>query len=512
MAGSSASAAVKAVADLSQIRFPARQPAGLTADFCRRHRVVFAQLGKSEQSVLLHSEAATPSVLDLLLTTLPESPRPVIVDDTLLEEAIETAFRVTGGVLDELTLDPGEGKSAAEDVLAAPASAPAARLLSALIVEAINRKASDLHLQPQEGAVDVRLRIDGILHRLASVPFELYQGLVSRTKILAGLDISEKHHPQDGGTRLRIGRNEIELRVSVVPARHGERIAIRLQDRSRHLLKLEDLGMYSDDMERMDLLLRAPHGILLVTGPTGSGKTTTLYAALGKLNSHERNIFTIEDPVEYHLPGISQIEVGENRPFGFAEALRSILRQDPNIIMVGEIRDGETASIAVRAALTGHLVLSTLHTNDSVSAVTRLIDIGVPDYLIRSGLLGVLAQRLVRKLCDSCAKESMPASEDLAVFPEPLNASWAKPGRCAGGCSSCGNTGYSGRIGVYEVLVADERFKEAIHPDTSLAVLRDHARRGGMHTLLEDGMRKAQDGLTDLEEVKRVLLAEVEAL
>ena len=366
---------------------------------------------------------------------------------------------------------------AVEDLLEAADDAPIIRLLNALLTQAVRDGASDIHIEPYERHSSVRFRVDGTLREVVQPNRALHAALISRLKIMAELDISEKRLPQDGRISLRIGTRAVDVRVSTLPSAHGERAVLRLLDKTGAKLSLEAVGMEGHTLQRFEQLIAQPHGIILVTGPTGSGKTTTLYAALSRLDASSSNIMTVEDPIEYELSGIGQTQVNPKIDLSFALALRAILRQDPDVIMIGEIRDFETAQIAIQASLTGHLVLATLHTNDAASAVTRLIDMGVEPFLLSSSLLGVLAQRLVRKWCTFCHGK---------------------------GCDHCGQTGYAGRTGVYELLVADDAIRAQIHNTASEAEIRSAAIAGGMTLMREDGERLVRSGVTAREELVRV--------
>ncbi|HHW42822.1 MAG TPA: type II/IV secretion system protein [Desulfotomaculum sp.] len=385
--------------------------------------------------------------------------------------------------------------------------APVVRLVNNIIVQAIEEQASDIHIEPGPENVRVRYRVDGMLREAMQLPRRSRASLAARLKILAQLNIAEKRLPQDGRIQIRYRQREIDLRVSTMPTVFGEKIVIRLLDRSRKITGIQDLGFTGENLERFQQLLRGTHGIVLVTGPTGSGKTTTLYAALEQLNVPEKNLITIEDPVEYILPGITQCQVATKSHFTFATALRSMLRQDPDVIMVGEIRDGETAEIAVRAATTGHLVLSTLHTNDAAGAVIRLIDMGVEPFLVASSLLGVVAQRLVRLVCRQCRQAYEPAPDDmerlfLGVPPDrPLTLYRGR------GCGYCGQTGYRGRVAIAEVLVMNSALRQMIAARATADELLKAAVAGGMTTLREDGVDKVLSGLTTVREVMRVTYA-----
>lgn len=387
-----------------------------------------------------------------------------------------------------------------EDLLEAEDDAPIIRMINALLTQAVRERASDIHIEPYETYSVVRLRRDGVLVEIARPHRALHAAMSSRIKIMANLDIAEKRLPQDGRIGVRLAGRQIDVRVSTLPTSHGERIVLRLLDKDATQFGLNALGMADSTRKTFDGILSQPHGILLVTGPTGSGKTTTLYAALRTLDGRTLNIVTVEDPVEYDLAGVGQIQVNARIDLTFARALRSILRQDPDVIMIGEIRDLETAQIAVQASLTGHMVLATLHTNDAPSAVTRLIDMGVEPFLLASTLRGVLAQRLVRRLCPQC-REARPADEaDRQAVGEGCPPTlWH-----AVGCSACGHTGYSGRTGVYEMLTVDDAVQRLVHDRASENDLRDVARHSGLRTLREDGMRLLAEGTTSAEELLRV--------
>ena len=366
---------------------------------------------------------------------------------------------------------------AVEDLLESSADAPIIRMLNALLMQAARDGASDIHIEPYERHSSVRFRIDGTLREVVQPNRALHAALISRLKIMADLDIAEKRLPQDGRISLRLGQRAIDVRVSTLPGAHGERAVLRLLDKSLSRLTLASVGMKGATLQRLEQLIAQPHGIVLVTGPTGSGKTTTLYAALQQLDAAHFNIMTVEDPIEYELSGIGQTQVNAKIDLDFAKALRAILRQDPDIIMIGEIRDKETAQIAIQASLTGHLVLATLHTNDAVSAVTRLTDMGVEPFLLSSSLLGVLAQRLVRKICTACQ---------------------------GSGCTDCGHTGYQGRTGIFELLSVDDTLRERIHSRAAESELLSAAKRQGMTSMREDGEHLVAQGITSAQELLRV--------
>jgi general secretion pathway protein E len=386
------------------------------------------------------------------------------------------------------------------DLLETENDAPIIRLINALLTQAVREGASDVHLEIFESRASVRFRVDGALRDVVEPRRGLHPAMVSRIKVMASLDIAEKRLPQDGRIALRIAGRAIDVRVSSIPTGSGERVVLRLLDKQAGKLTLDALGMAAPIRQIVDELIHSPHGIFLVTGPTGSGKTTTLYSALSRLDRKSRNILTVEDPIEYELDGVGQTQVNPRIEMTFARALRAILRQDPDVVMIGEIRDLETAQIAVQASLTGHLVLATLHTNDSPGAVTRLIDMGIEPYLLASTLNGVLAQRLVRKLCAECRAPYEPPEAERSIFgkkpPERLYR--------AVGCGACNFSGYRGRTGIYELMVADDELRRLVHDTAPEAKIRDHAVKHGMLRLREDGLRWVRDGATSLDEVLRV--------
>jgi general secretion pathway protein E len=411
-----------------------------------------------------------------------------------LETAIARAYAGSGGdaaqVVDEVESDLDLARlmqemPAIEDLLESADDAPVIRMINALLTQALREGASDIHIEPFEQISIVRFRIDGRLRDIVRPKKAIHAALISRVKIMSQLDIAEKRLPQDGRITLRVGGKPVDVRVSTLPTGHGERAVLRLLDKEGGRLDLQQLGMSQNTQAQFDHLISQPHGIVLVTGPTGSGKTTTLYAALTRLNAVTTNILTVEDPIEYELPGVGQTQVNARIDMSFAKALRAILRQDPDVIMIGEIRDLETAQIAVQASLTGHLVLATLHTNDAAAAVTRLLDMGIEPFLLSSSLLGVAAQRLVRKLCSHCRQFDGQHWHDA-------------------GCDKCGNTGYHGRVGIYELLMTTDAIREQIHNRASEAEIRNSAQRNGMQSMREDGERWLQDGTTTEAELLRV--------
>jgi len=391
-----------------------------------------------------------------------------------------------------------------EDLLDIAAKAPVIKLVNLIIFEAVKARASDIHIEPFEKDLRVRYRIDGVLYDAINPPKQYQSSIISRVKIMANLNIAEKRLPQDGRIKIRITDREIDIRVSVIPVSFGERIVLRLLDKSSQLFGLHDLGLSDNGLSLLKKILRLTHGIVLVTGPTGSGKTTTLYAALNEMNSVDKNIITIEDPVEYQLPGIGQIQVNPKINLTFANGLRSILRQDPDIVLVGEMRDSETAEIAIQASLTGHLVFSTLHTNDAAGAITRMIDMGVEPYLVSSSVVGIMAQRLVRRICPHCRESYAPSDEvlhSIGLSREELEGRELFQGA---GCSHCFNSGYMGRTAIFEMLLIDDDIRRMIVERTDTGTIKREALRKGMLTLRMDGARNVLNGETTIEEVVRV--------
>jgi general secretion pathway protein E len=435
------------------------------------------------------------------------APGPVIVD------AINRVYDMSSGSASDLMDDLDQERldlmatdlDEPRDLLESDDEAPIIRLVNSLLFQAAKDRASDIHIEPYERDLKVRFRIDGILYDIISPPKRFQPVIISRVKIMAGLNIAEKRLPQDGRIRIRLAGKDIDIRVSTVPTAFGERVVMRLLDKTTTVLHLQELGLTGNKHEVVNRLIRQSHGIILVTGPTGSGKTTTLYACLSKINTVDKNIITIEDPIEYQLHGIGQIQVNPKIELTFASGLRSILRQDPDVIMVGEIRDLETAEIAIQAALTGHLVFSTLHTNDSFGAITRLLDMGIEPFLVSSSVTAVMAQRLVRRVCPDCREAYQPTREELeelGVPPQQLLGQTIY--RTGPGCAQCKSTGYRGRSGIHELLVVDDEIRNLVMKNADAAAIRRAATARGMNTLRGDGADKILQGLTTLEEVLRV--------
>jgi general secretion pathway protein E len=484
----------------------------LPMQYARRNAILPLRREDDEVVVAINDPRALGPLDDLRL--LYDAPiRPLVVPAEVLTDAINRAYDLASGSAAEFMDDLDEERldliatelEEPRDLLDSGDEAPIIRLVNSLLFQAVKDRASDIHIEPFERALTVRFRVDGILYDVISPPKRFQPVIISRVKIMAGLNIAEKRLPQDGRLRTKVAGRDIDVRVSVVPTAFGERIVLRLLDRSSTLLGLEELGLNGRNLERVGRLVHQSHGIILVTGPTGSGKTTTLYAALSTINSTERNIITIEDPIEYQLQGVGQIQVNPKIDLTFANGLRSILRQDPDVIMVGEIRDGETAEIAIQAALTGHLVFSTLHTNDSASAVTRLVEMGTEPFLVSSSVIAVMAQRLLRRVCDRCRCVAHPTAEALAqigLLPSALTGRTLYAG--GPGCDACKQTGYRGRTGIHELLVVDDEARQQIMRNADAQTIRRAATSAGMATLREDGAAKVLTGETTIEEVLRV--------
>ena len=458
------------------------------------------------------SDPTDMETLDSLRLVLKRDVDAVISPQEQIQQIIDRYYSdaktAASMLVGDLDVDSVENVEAAKESSADAEDSMIIRLVYMLIVEAHKRKTSDIHLEPMEKRFRVRYRIDGVLREMDSPPKYLQSNIISRIKIMSRMDIAEKRIPQDGRIQMRLADADIDLRVSTIPTTHGESIVMRILDKTSIQLDIPKLGFYTDDQEKIDRIISMPDGVFLVTGPTGSGKTTSLYAFLNSINKPNRKIITVEDPVEYQLNGINQVQVDPIVQMTFSNALRAMLRQAPNIIMVGEIRDRETAEIAINASLTGHLVFSTLHTNDAPSAVTRLIDMGVKPFLVASSVRAIMAQRLVRRVCKKCAQPYTPSPTEIRMLN--LDESFIKnsnfmKGR---GCPECGNSGYKGRVGIYEIFLVGEEIQHLIYGKESSHTIREAARKSGMRTLREDGLRKAAAGTTTLEEVLQTTIGD----
>ena len=485
-------------------------------DVAQRYKVVPVFKNENVLTVAI-GDPLDVDTLDGLRYVLKCNVEGVVAPPEEIEKAIANYYgRATGaveGMLQEITegtlaLPEDVKKQLVGDENVTESDAPIIKLVSLIIMEAFRSRASDIHLEPMPKKFRVRYRIDGVLHEVDSPPKRLQSAIISRVKIMANMSIAEKRVPQDGRIQINVMGRDLDLRVSSIPTNHGESIVMRILDKAGIALGLPQLGFFSDDQQIFERLITLSDGIILVTGPTGSGKTTTLYACLNTINKPDRKIITVEDPVEYQMSGINQVQVRSDIGMTFSAALRAILRQAPNIIMIGEIRDMETAEIAVNASLTGHLVFSTLHTNDAPSAVTRMIDIGVKPFLVASSTRAIMAQRLVRKICEKCKEPYQPQEAELRLLgpaAKQLASAQLFHGK---GCADCQFTGYRGRLGIYEIFQIDDQVRNLIFEQVSSTELRIKARELGMRTLREDGLRKVVAGITTLEEVLRVTMGD----
>jgi general secretion pathway protein E len=480
--------------------------------FAKRHGVLVEENTDDHIKLIHRPDASSTALLEvrralgkpLVLQEVPDD-----AFDALLTQRYESgsgqAMDIIDDLGDELDLTRmAETMPEPEDLMESEDDAPVIRLINAMLTEATRKNASDIHIEPFEKRLNIRFRVDGVMQELIEPPRAIAPLIVSRIKVMAKLDIAEKRLPQDGRISLRVAGRPVDVRVSTLPSGHGERVVMRLLDKQAGRLDLEQLGMHSGARHHLDEILKMPHGIMLVTGPTGSGKTTSLYAAITKLNTNRSTILTIEDPIEYYLDGVGQTQVNTKVNLDFARGLRAILRQDPDIVMVGEIRDLETAEIAVQASLTGHLVLTTLHTNSAVGAVARLRDMGVEPFLLSSSMIGVVAQRLIRVLCTHCKRPHTPSKKecetlgiDPAQIDDPPTTYMPK------GCEHCNNTGYLGRRGIYEVIPVDSTMRNLIHDGASEDELEKHARTF-TGSIVDDARHRVLDGDTSLEEILRV--------
>ncbi|MFC4994632.1 GspE/PulE family protein [Rubritalea tangerina] len=470
-------------------------------DVARRFRVIPVMDDGYALTVAI-SDPLNFEVLDTLPHVIGREVNPVCATGSAIDQCIQTYYG--GGTSDEGNLD--EFSFGDED--ADPNDAPIIKMVQQILVEALKMRASDIHIEPLEASLRIRYRVDGKLIEVDNHPKKLLPAIIARLKVMSGtMSIAEKRLPQDGRIQIKAGDKEIDLRVSSVPSNHGESIVMRILDKSALVLGLGELGFLSDDQDDFRRYIKLPDGIILVTGPTGSGKTTTLYACLNYINQPDRKIITVEDPVEYEMPGINQVMVKSDIGMTFAAALRAMLRQAPNVIMIGEIRDAETANIAINASLTGHLVFSTLHTNDAPSAVARLADIGVKRFLVASAVRAIIAQRLVRKLCPVCKEPAVLDEREMRMLNIDPNQT-ASTIYGPSGCEQCRNKGYKGRMGIFEILEVDDEVRHMINENLTSPQLRTRARELGMRTLREDGIRKVQAGLTSAAEVISVTMAD----
>jgi general secretion pathway protein E len=498
------------VAEVSESILDSRLIAKLPVDWARSHCLLPVRI--DDEPCVLASDPSRISDQDDLALLLGEELRCVVAPREVILKGIERCYFNKQDSASDFLRDMDDADvetvvtaAKSEDLLQMAGDAPTTHLVNLILLEAVKARASDIHFEPFESRLRVRYRIDGRLYEQASPPKHMELALVSRLKVMAHMDIAEKRLPQDGMARVRVGEREIDIRVSTVPVAEGERVVLRLLHRDSALLPLTDLGMSPAVLTAFDGILQQPHGLVVVCGPTGSGKTTTLYAALGQLNSDSTNIMTIEDPIEYQIPGIGQIQVKPKIGLTFANGLRHILRQDPDIVLVGETRDAETAETAARSSLTGHLVFTTLHTNDAASTVVRLTDMGIEPYLLAASLRAVLAQRLLRRLCVECREETILRAEDLAPLGAVAERAENKKAWKAVGCPKC-LSGYKGRVGVYELMVITAELQDGIRAgQCSVSDLAAASERAGMLGLLSDGIDKLLDGTTSLSEILHTL-------
>ncbi|MHC4264541.1 MAG: type II secretion system ATPase GspE [Planctomycetota bacterium] len=509
--------------EISPKTVPPRFIEAVPATYAQHHYVIgVRENDEDEDLTVVLSKPLDVDILDNVSKMIGVPVKSAISTRTVITAAIDIAYEQRTTVLEEVAeeLDSQnldqlvDEASSSDDLLDVVNRPPVIRLVNDVLFRALQLRASDIHIHPYETKIQIRYRIDGILYDTLSLNRNVLPLIISRIKVMSGMDIAERRLPQDGRCSVRIGQREVDLRISTVPTSFGERCVMRLLDKSTGLLGLNQLGLWKDDLKRFDSLLNRSHGVIFVTGPTGSGKSTTLYACLNRINSAEKNIMTIEDPIEYQLEGISQMQVAGKKGMNFANSLRHVLRQDPDVIMVGEVRDIETARMAIQSSLTGHLVFSTLHTNDSAGAVTRLLDLGLEPYLVSSSLIAVMAQRLVRKICSDCKEEYEPAPQELRALGlgnGRTSLDQEKPQKffrgC--GCDRCFQTGYRGRTGVYELMLVDEEIQDFIYRRETAGKIKRQALEVGMQTLRMDGARKVLSGTTSIAEVLRVTQADI---
>jgi len=492
--------------DLSDHQIDPTATTLLPEALARRYRAI--PIGERDGKLLVAmSDPANVYALDDIRTITNRDVQPLVATAADVERAIQKYAGIDGQVEALASVAADALESEDEQMEAALEDAPIVKLVNAIMTQAVGDRASDVHIEPAEKNVRIRFRVDGVLHEpMPPAPKNIQGGLISRLKVMAELNIAEKRVPQDGRISMKVGGRQLDLRLATLPTVFGEKVVIRILDKSQALLKLEDLGFLEGPYERFARSFRKPYGAILVTGPTGSGKSTTMYSTLNILNEEDKNIITVEDPVEYRLPGVNQMQVNPKAGLTFASALRSILRADPDIVLIGEVRDRETAMIAVEAALTGHLVLSSLHTNDAPSALTRLTEMDVETFLVASAIDSVVAQRLARKLCERCKVAHQPDEGELmaAGFPE---GSWSELEEIyrAQGCAACANTGYRGRMGLYEVMPVTEDIERMTVERSSSEAIKAVALEQGMISLRDDGLEKVRMGVTSIEEIARVV-------
>jgi general secretion pathway protein E len=506
--------------EISDRQVPPQFIQSVPATYAQHHHLIGIQPqdGNGDCLTVVLSRPLDTHVLDNVskMTHLPV--QPAVSTRAAITAVIDTAYEQRTSVIEEVAeeLDSQnldqlvDEVSGSDDLLDVVNRPPVIRLVNDILFRALQMRASDVHVHPYEAKLQIRYRVDGILYDMLSLNKNVLPLIISRIKVMAGMDIAERRMPQDGRSTVRLGQREVDLRVSTVPTSFGERCVLRILDKSSGVYGLDELGLWPDDLKKLDSLLNRAHGVIFVTGPTGSGKSTSLYAYLNRINSAEKNVITIEDPIEYQLAGISQIQVANKKGMTFATSLRHVLRQDPDVIMVGEVRDVETARMAIQSSLTGHLVFSTLHTNDAAGAVTRLLDLGVEPYLVSSSLIAIIAQRLVRRICPDCKQPAYPTAQELGELglgtPEENRGAKFYAGA---GCERCFKTGYRGRTGIYEVMLLNERIQELVYKQETAGTIKRVALEAGMQTLRMDGARKVLAGITTVAEVLRVTQADL---
>ncbi|HPS54858.1 MAG TPA: type II secretion system ATPase GspE [Sedimentisphaerales bacterium] len=505
--------------DIPADKVPIEFVESVPAAYAQNHYIIGLHENGSEEMVVVLSKPLDVNLLDNVSKMVGCAVKPAISTKTAITAVIDVAYEQRTTVIEEVAeeLDSQnldklvDEASKSDDLLDVVNRPPVIRLVNDILFRALQIRASDIHIHPYENKIQIRYRVDGILYDTLSLNKNVLPLIVSRIKVMAAMDIAERRMPQDGRCSVRLGQREVDLRVSTVPTSYGERSVLRLLDKSTAVYGLHELGLGVEDMKKFDSLLTRTHGVIFVTGPTGSGKSTTLYACLNRINSAEKNIMTIEDPIEYQLNGISQMQVASKKGMTFATSLRHVLRQDPDVIMIGEVRDAETARMAIQSSLTGHLVFSTLHTNDAAGAISRLLDLGVEPYLVSSSLLAIMAQRLVRRICPDCKEEYTPPAHELRELgllggKDDLGGHKFYMGA---GCSKCFQTGYRGRSGLYELMMVNDEIKELIYKRESSGIIKKVALEAGLQTLRMDGCRKVLDGETTIAEVLRVTQADI---
>ncbi len=498
--------------EVSADQVPVEFVEAVPAAYAQHHYLIGIKKEESDEMTVVFSQPLNTSIIDNVSKMLGIAVNSALSSRAAITAAIDVAYEQKSTVIDEVAeeLDAQnldqlvDEVASSEDLLDVVNRPPVIRLVNDILFRALQMRASDIHIHPYETKIQIRYRIDGILYDTLTLNRNVLSLVISRIKVMAGMDIAERRMPQDGRCSVRLGQREIDLRVSTVPTSYGERSVLRILDKSTGLLPLKDLGLWSEDLKKFDKLIKRSHGVIFVTGPTGSGKSTTLYACLQRIDSTQKNVMTIEDPIEYQLGGISQMQVAAKKGMTFINALRHVLRQDPDVIMVGEVRDEETANMAIQSSLTGHLVFSTLHTNDAAGAVSRLLDFNVEPYLVSSSLIGVMAQRLVRRVCSECKQPYKPTAHELREIGIAVDNIEDTTIYIGAGCSKCFDTGYRGRVGIYELMEMNEDIREMIYRRESAGVIKAKAMEYGMQTLRMDGARKVMEGLTTVAEVLRV--------